>query len=489
MQRCCSFIWRVTVIFVWCLAIDVAGNAAEAPIVKLATLDATRKYQTIDGFGANLNPDQWRDGNIKPALDLLVDDMGGTLFRFDCFGLAEWLDPAKRDKSGRFPPEYLREVYTRQDFRDAWAMFRYLDSKEVKLFLNVSGRVPRALAGSDGQTLTDFEGYAEMVVSQAKWARQNEKLRFTLLSPFNETDLGFPEGPKIPIRSAIPAIRAILMKLDEAGMSDVKLVVMDDAGGILDYLEPILKDTDLARRIAVFATHTYGNGGDEDGGNWYLEPSRFARALTRIQASSFRSDPLWITEYGDLDQSEEVEFGVAWRSTRRLLKFLHDGASAGLVWDAYDNYHKHDSAWALYGLIKTNRTNWTYAPKQRFYAAKQIFRFVRPGFQRVDVTPPPSDPKDVFAAWHAPFKHILLLAFVSPDRGEYTLTGMSTVESDVELNVTLKGLPAATLGKSLTYYRTSRQEDCVHLGEISVEGSTLKAVIKENSIFTLTTLK
>jgi len=480
--------WSVVLIIAG-LLFGVSAVFAGSPHVKQVTLDGTRKFQIIDGFGANINPDQWRDGKLKPALNLLVDDLGGTLYRFDCYGLADWLDPARRDKSGRFPPEYLQEAYTRPDFRDAWETFRYLDSKGVKLFLNVSGRIPKALAGADGQTLTDLDGYAEMVVSLAKWARQREKLRFTMLSPFNETDLGFPEGPKIPAASTVPAIRSILQKLDEAGMSDVKLIVMDDAGGILSYLEPILEETNLVNRIAVFATHTYGTGGDEDGSEWSMGESRFAKAFAKIRASSFRSAPLWIAEYGDLDQSEEVEFGVAWRSTRRLLKFLKDGASAGIVWDAYDNFHKHDAAWAIYGLLKTDQANWTYAPKQRFWAAKQVFRYVRPGFQRVELSPNPSDAKDVFAMWRTPLKHMPLLAFISPDKRDFTIVGMSTVESDVELNVNLQSLPAGTLSQPVNYYRTSRGEHCLRVGEILVQQGILKALIKEDSIFTLSTIK
>jgi hypothetical protein len=453
------------------------------------SFDANRKYQTIDGFGANVNPDQWRDGNLKPALDLLVDEMGGTLYRFDCYGLADWLDPAKRDKSGRFPPDYLREAYTRRDFKDAWETFRYLESKGAKLFLNVSGKIPRTLAGVDSQTLTDFDGYAEMVVSQAKWAREREKLRFTMLAPFNETNLGFPEGPKIPAQSAVPAIRAIFKRLDDAGMSEVKLIVMDDSSKILDYLNPILKQSEFVKRLAVFATHTYGTGGEEDGYGSSAGDSQFAVALARIQATSFRGIPLWITEYGDLDQTGEVEFGVAWRSTRRLLKCLRDGVSAGLVWDAYDNFHKHDAAWTIYGLLATDLTNWTYTPKKRFYAAKQVFRFVRPGFQRVDISPPPQDTKDVYAQYHAPLKHLLLLGFTSPDQQDFTIVGMSTIEGDVDFQMTLKGLPRTTLTKPVHYYRTSRQEDCVKTGEFYVDQGVLKAVIKENSIFTLSTVK
>ena len=52
--------------------------------------DAGRTYQTVEGFGVNINPGQWNEGNLKQAIDLLVDDLGSVQFRFDCTGLANW---------------------------------------------------------------------------------------------------------------------------------------------------------------------------------------------------------------------------------------------------------------------------------------------------------------------------------------------------------------------------------------------------------------
>ena len=128
------------------------------PVTISMSEDGDRKYQTIDGFGANINPDQWEHGHLRQAFDWLVDDLGGTLFRFDCFGSADWLDPNRRDVHGHFPAAYLKEVYTSRPYQNAWQALRYLTSKRVKVFLNVSGRIPAGLAEPDGNTLKDFAG-------------------------------------------------------------------------------------------------------------------------------------------------------------------------------------------------------------------------------------------------------------------------------------------------------------------------------------------
>jgi len=461
--------------------------AAET-IQKILLLDANQTYQTIDGFGVNITPAQWQGGHLKPVIDLIVDDLGSTLIRFDCWGRADWLDPKKRTASGKYPQDYLKAVYTGPIFHDAWETFRYFNSKGIEPFFNVSGRIPPELAGADGQTLVDFDGYAEMCVTLLKWAREKEQLKFSLFAPFNETDLGFPEGPKLPAKYSLPAVAAIVKKLKEAGLSDVRLVVLGDSWPHLEKIEPLLNTAEFLPHIYAFSTHTYGNGGDQEAGNdWFLAETPYAKFVKTVHNSPFKSASRWLTEYGDLDQTGEVEFGVAWRSTRRLLKCLADGFTAAQVWDAFDNLHLHDNAWATYGLFHTDTLHWTYSPKRRYYAAKQVYRHVKPGFIRVKIDIPSRDKDDVYALWHEPLKHLRVLAFVSKDKKDFTIVGMSTIEFDTRLKIHLKGV-ALPEGKSVHYFRTRRHEDYVSVPAINLSGEMLEASIPENSIFTLTTI-
>ena len=328
------------------------------PFKKNLEVTASKTFQTMDGFGVNLNPEYWQNGKLKPVLDSLIDDLGATLFRFDCTGLAIWLDPAKREKNGKYPETYLKEVYTNQQFKDAWEAFRYLNSKGIIPNMNVSGRINPALGRKDNpQRLADYEGYAEMIVSMLDWARNKENLKFNLLSPFNETDIGYPEGANILIEDIYPATKAILKKLDEHQMQDVKLILLDDASLNFARIEEVLKDSTYKDRIQAFGFHTYGNGNEfEGGGGWFDEESNFSRINKRIKSSPFKNSPLWMSEYGDLDLTGEIEYEFAIRSTRRLLKFVSDGFAAGENWDGIDNFHKHDTLWTTFGLIKLDTT-------------------------------------------------------------------------------------------------------------------------------------
>src|SRR5213078_2173879 len=71
-------------------------------------------------------------------------------------------------------------------------------------------------------------------------------------------------------------------------------------------------------------------------------------------------------------------------ATHRALTALNQGASAALFWDAYDNYHEHYPRFTFYGLVQN--ADHIYSPKKRYFAAKQLYHFVRPGAQRIGAT-------------------------------------------------------------------------------------------------------
>src|ERR1700723_812167 len=45
------------------------------------TVDGSQTFQTIDGFGVNMNHRSWTNNELQPAINLLVNQAGMTLFR------------------------------------------------------------------------------------------------------------------------------------------------------------------------------------------------------------------------------------------------------------------------------------------------------------------------------------------------------------------------------------------------------------------------
>ncbi|MBC8126000.1 MAG: hypothetical protein H8M99_02480 [Gloeobacteraceae cyanobacterium ES-bin-144] len=63
------------------LSILIAALGLPAATAVNLTVNANTSYQNIDGFGVNVNTAWWNDGEVKPAIDLLVDNLNARLFR------------------------------------------------------------------------------------------------------------------------------------------------------------------------------------------------------------------------------------------------------------------------------------------------------------------------------------------------------------------------------------------------------------------------
>jgi hypothetical protein len=430
-------------------------------------VQAAPAFQTMDGFGVNINSKLF-GSSLLPALDLLVHDLGATLYRVDFFGKSNWPDPAGvMDAASALDPAHLADIYHGEVARCGWEMIRYLNALGIEPYLTASGDVPRWMLAADGRTLDNYEAFAEMLVSLLDWAINSQGLRIRCFGPLNETDIGTPEGPAVNPVEYGRVLEILADRLERQGLA-IPLVVAEQGNFGPQYIREIFKKPKLARRVGIFGLHTYAD----------LPIETYRQVVEETRASAFASSCLWMTEYGDLDQSGEKEWFVAWAMTSRLLDFLEAGFQAGLVWDAFDNYHDHDEHWTIYGLLRTGLR--AYTPKKRYYASKQIFRFVLPGFERLPVN-------DAGEA-------LRLLGFANPERSALTLVGMNPTGENLNLNIALKGFPDALMLRKFYYYRTSESENCHCIGEIPVRGGNwpftgLDVWLPPYSIFTLTSVE
>ena len=438
------------------------SNAGEmADIV----VDGGRAYQTIDGFGVNINAKCWNQGRLVPTMDLLRQDLGATLYRVDIWGKSNWIDPDGEIGPRALAEEHLAAIYQGEIFRRGWAMMRYLNDHGIEPYLTASGDVPRWMLASDGKTLADYRAFSDMVVSMVEWARRREKLRFTLFGPMNETDVGSPEGPSVSAAEFVRVLEVLDDGLAERGLDDIRLVVPEQGSFNTDYLREIVRSRKLVGRIGVFGMHTYTG----------LSADAVQAVQDVIANSPYAGCRRWLTEYGDLEQSGEREWYVTWAMTSRLFDLLEGGFNGARVWAAFDNYH--DEAWTIYGLLRTGRR--VHTPKKRYYATRQVHRFVLPGFERVEAT--------------CACSGLRVLAFADPQRTQLTLVGLNGPGRAYYLNVRVRGFLRQVMAGRVYYHRTSESENCHRIGIIPVVGpenpfTGIDAFVPPDSIFTLTTV-
>jgi hypothetical protein len=428
-------------------------------------INGNRAYQKIDGFGVNINSKYWDQDRLIPTMDLLREDLGATLYRVDIWGKSNWVDPTSQVGPSSLNEANYSAIYQGDIFQRGWAMMRYLNSHGIEPYLTASGDVPTWMLGPDRKSLADYDAFCEMQVSMVDWAKNKEHLRFTLFGPLNEIDVGSPEGPSVNPVEFVKVLEILDEKLTRRELGDIRLVVPETGFGT-SYLTEILRSRKLIKRIDVFGLHDYSD----------IPRDQYQEVLDLLKDTSYTNCRLWMTEFGDLEQSGEKEWYVGWWMTSRLFDQLENGFNGALVWDAYDNYHDHDEAWTIYGLLRTGLR--LYTPKKRYYASKQVFRYVLPGFERLEVSSVPSD--------------LRVLAFANTKRTQFTLVGMNNSYRSYYLNVTLGGFQDNVIAGKVAYFRTSENENCYRIGEIPVRGANypftgIDAQVSPDSIFTLAT--
>ena len=471
-----------TSVLVLCLSLSLAlpGLSQTPPATARITVDPQQRFQMIDGFGVNFNGTYFRDAQ-KPMIDMLIDDLGATIFRLDPYGISNWEAANDNDDPNVMNWEYYNDRYSIPTFEAAWAAARYLNSRGIRPYLTLSGTAPdwmldnkapppqhRVCHDDSGmsQTATSrpyhlnpamYAEFAEEIASLAVYARTKARIDFEYFGPVNETDCYPAEGPRIDPEEMPKVLDAIARDLKKEGLGDLKLVVAEQARLPNNYVGPILEDSELMKQVGVFSFHTYGS-----------EPLK--SQMDRIRKSKYPDVPVWLTEYGDLkdlDKSAENEWkGFSLAATQRALRALNEGVSAALFWDAYDNYHEHYPRLTFYGLVKN--TDHVYAPKKRYYAAKQLYRFVRPGSQRIAAT--------------TETEGLVISAFRNAAANSLFIVG---VKQGGLSHLQIALLHASPTPAVWELYETTRNLDCLKVDNLVIKDGVASFDLPEEAIFTL----
>jgi O-glycosyl hydrolase len=114
------------------VAYDAAGNISPQSNVATATtpgsggsgsaltVNGAQRFQTMDGFGVSVNSASWKNGELRPAIDMLVDQLGATLFRV-IIDNADWEATNDNTDHNTFNWTYYNGVYTTAKFENSGA--------------------------------------------------------------------------------------------------------------------------------------------------------------------------------------------------------------------------------------------------------------------------------------------------------------------------------------------------------------------------------
>ncbi len=265
-------------------------------------------------------------------------------------------------------------------------------------------------------------------------------------------------------------------QLDANGMSDVRFSGPELAWTSTSWLAAMMGDPYLMSKLDHFGLHGYqGLSSDATGVYGF------------IQQSAYPNTHFWMTEFGvwcpscQERQRRQRLLGLRSGHRQRPDQPSGQGASAGLVYEAYDSrvlwlqcrhrprYARHVELTGVCSRWTTsNAATKTYTPRKQFYTLSQISRYVRPGAQRINVSGSTTP--------------LSLLAFYHSAIGELTLTGVNTAASPATLSGTLSSLPAIS---SLELYYTDSTTNLSDSGAVPVTNSSFVATVPANCVFTL----
>ncbi len=452
-------------------------------------IDADKRYQILDGFGVNINPAWWLNGDyrdadiVRPAIDILIDSLGATIFRVVIEEM-DW-EPVNDDNDPEnFNMTYYKRVFSSPKFRGIWNTLHYLNQRGVtdRMIISFMGAPPASEPLAKPDPAKSWMGnlnfsinpsmedeFVEMIAALLFYARNIEKINFKLVSPMNETDIisstkspehpdGIVEGPNIP--DAIQFVRILKKlseKLDRIGMGDIRFVAPDAASDKLfnACFDEMVKDPYLLGKLSAWGIHQYG----KDAANYLNTINNYLNPVKTY----------WVTETAGI---------------KNLLGQLDDSAAAYLFWDGFDCVYQHGrrngygsnppNDWVFWEgeqgrpLLAFNQSDQSWRPRKQFYEFSQLFKFVDPGAVRIGAS--------------AGSPQLTIYAWLNPN-GQLVIFGRNNGIETVTVNGTMNNLPA---NSRMAIYITNADASLKKYADIIVSDNNWQAEIPAETIFTLT---
>jgi hypothetical protein len=419
------------------------------------TINGAQTFQTIDGFGVNLNSLSWKNGEAIPVLDMLIDQLGVTQWRV-VFDMEDW--ESANDNTAAATPNwtYYNALYSNAKFQNLWGTLGYLNQRGITTGINLSfmGRVSTWMGGVNISSNMEDE-WVEMVATLLYYARVTQNVQFDMVDPLNEPDWDGYEGPQVDAAQYTRLLQKLSVKLDAMGLSALRFVGPNAAQtgyATSQYIPAMRANSTVMSKLDHFGFHNYaGSTGD---------------AASAIQGSGKN---LWMTESN---------------KTADVWSLIGQNANSVQVWDAYDAVYNHailagrgsepgndDLGWPA--LIAYDSATGVYTPRHEFYEMAQIFKFVPRGAVRIAATESNSS--------------LSFYAFRHAATGRLTIVGRNISSSAITVNGTLSSLPA---GGVFQFYRTDVSGNNFARGaDVVVTNGSFTFSAPVNSYFTLTALQ
>lgn len=427
-----------------------------------SSVSKEQQFQIVSGLGVNANVHSWDNGRLRPAIDMIAD-LGEVTWRV-IIDKADWQTENDPSDPGTIDWARYTPIYERGKMADLWNTIEYITSKpSQQVMVNVMGGVPEWMGGNHIDAASEDQ-WVRMIASMVSYGRNVRKLDFALLGPMNETDWNGIEGPQVQPDQYVRLLHKLVVRLDQLGLADIRLVGPDTASAAKassEYLQALDADPLVMARMAHFGIHSYdGNSGG---------------ALDALAKSSHPGMDYWVTEFSgpcpgcDTGSPNVADWSSAAETASLAIGLLQEGAAGLIQYDAWDGYYEHHKSTGYWGLLAYDSEKGTYSPRKSYYVLRQLIRYLPRNTVRIAASSSEGS--------------VDLVAFKDPESGRVTIFGQNS--SDAPATATLRA--AGVSGTmQLSIFTTDAGRDMEAAEDtVLVDGST-NLVAAPNSVFTLT---
>ena len=439
------------------------------------TIDGAKKYQTIHGLGVNINPQSWNidPQAVKSVIDSLVTGLGCTSFRLmydDC----DWETRNDNNDPNTYNWSYYDSIYSAPRFTCIWNTIRYLNNKGITdITLSPDGAAPAWMGGTKLKPGAEIE-YAETMASMVYYGKKrlNPSIQFSMLSPINETTCGGGEAPVMTFEQLGSIFSNIAKHFIKDDLKNITLIGPDDCGGWPKSVHAILSNPVTMSRVKFLGGHHYGNGISISKG-----------LVDSVKNSPYKDRGVIMTEFNEVCNNFKCDGGsynpdygflkYAGPAYKYALQHLNAGVNGIQIWEGYDSQYHHPNrhlTWSFWGIFGVNDTlkPSVYSVRPHYYVFKQLYNFVKPGFQRVDLKMSNSN--------------LTVSAFKNPKNSRIVITGKNDNDKPQLIEGILKNLPNIS---TLKYYFTDATHNDEKGADAEVKEQKFSKEIPPYAVFTL----
>jgi hypothetical protein len=266
--------------------------------------------------------------------------------------------------------------------------------------------------------------------------------------------------------------RSIATHLINDDITDVTLIGPDDCGGWPSSFHAMITNSVTMSKVKHFGGHEYGNGTSTSRG-----------LIDSVKKSAYPDREVIMTEFNEVCNGFKCDGGTynpdygfikyAGPAYKYALQHLNTGVTGIQLWEGYDSQYHHPNrrlTWSFWGIFGVNDTTQpaVYSKRPHYYVFQQLYKFVKPGFQRIDLS--------------TSLTNLTVSAFVNPVNGDIIITGKNDNNTEQNIDGILKNTSRIS---TLRYYCTDNFHNFSRGADVEVSDQKFSKIIPPFCVFTL----